>query len=826
VPADQKQAKLTSYINIFNSSNTDLKRVFAEALTRKYTPLTGKPLTTKNLDFVLEIYQIPQKDEREKSLNTIMFNQWADKKNLTEQKKEDFINKLLLYTDKKGLALGIGQLQTLTTIYDLNKESNPDFNINQLDAYAEAVRQNIPPKSILLIHKFEKSGNFNLTEPLRSAKLKEYFDILNSSNSDIKKFFLQALANQKIPFTEEPLNISSLNTFINKISQPDGIIDQVINNWADERNLTGQEKVTFFNKLKEFHSKKITQEQMKLLLGFYDEAQKNNKNFPLNNLDVYVKGLIREIKPKQLNSLFKFEISNNFSPVGGMRHSELENLVNVLAGGDKSEKDLRKQDILQKTLSNGQKVIMTNDDISLENIKKVFARIDDVANYGFENLQIENMARERNIQSPEKEVFISKIKEWYLPQTDSTKNLQLKLGNINSLVKLYDEKKLGLNDLDVYAKAIKDGISFKEISAIYKFETANDLKNKNSNRLEKIGNYLGILKSGNKAKSGAMLSSMRNGRMPISQKLLKEPSENYITEEKLTEFFEMLKKYDKERDLTIKHIEIWSEDPKFPSGFQAKFLSYYNDNQYKLTLADLRVLKKLYENDTSFDLNKLDFYAKGIKAKTSIKDLNLVYKIHNDPRFNGTNEQIKQFIEILNNGSKYEKYVIGEVLKKNNIPYINQKFLMENSANMTELQKVLQLVKDEREINRFIINNWAKEMNLAEGSSDYNNFMQKFLNEYSIINKIPINDLNVLKNIYKEKKYSYTKMDNMVGALKSGIGIHDLKRLDQLSEKINLSETQFNRYLNILLGKEGEDKKRVIQEMIRTNNIPYTSIRV
>jgi hypothetical protein len=827
IPEEQKQEKLTSYFKILNGSNDDVKRIFAEAMTRNKTPVTGKPLTVSNLDYVLDIYQIPKKEERDKKLNLIMFNQWADKRNLVNEKREAFISKLLLYTEKNGLSLSTSQLKPLTDIYDTeNKLPSSNFNINSLDIYAEAVKNNIPPRSLSLIYRFEKSESFNLVEPARSAKLGEYFEILKSSNSEIKTYLLQALNTGKIPFSEEPVNLNTLDSFIRKISQTDGIIDAVINNWAKERNISGSEKTTFFNKLKEYHTKKITQTQMKTLLGFFDEAKRKNKNFPINNLDVYVKGMQREIEPKQLDRLFKFETSNNFSLTGAQRDNEIENLMGILAGGDKSQKAKRKQEILQKTLSNGRKVSMSNEDISLENIKKVFNRVDDETNFGYENLQIESLAIERNLTSPEKEIFISKLKEWHLPQSDSTKNLQLKIGSVMSLVKLYDEKKLAIADLDIYAKAIKEGISFEELNVIYKFEAKNDIKNKNNNRNEKIESYIRILKSNNEGKIRAMLGSMRSGKIPITQKAMREPNEAFIREENFNEFNSILAKYDNEREIVSTYIRTWATDPKFPGNFEAKFMSYYNDNEFKLSLADLTALKKIYENNTNFALNKLDIYAKGIKAKNNLKDLTSLFKIHSDSRFNGSNEQISKFIEILTIGSNNEKYVLKQVFKNNNIPYINKKFFTENTSNLNDLLNVLQLVKNESELNRFSINKWAKEMQLNEGTSEYNQFMQKFFNEYLTINKIPMNDLNVLKNIYQNKKYSYTKMDTMVSALKKGLGIHDLKRLDQFSERMNFSETQFTKYLNILLGKEGEDKKRVILEMIRTQNIPFSNIRI
>ena len=266
---------------MLKSSNEELKRVLTEALTRRRVPITGKELNVTNLDYVLELQQIPKKEDRDRAINTVVFNQWADKRNLTGTKRNEFIAKMENFTSQQGRALSIGQLKTITEIYDLNnREPNNSFDINILDIYADGIKQNISPKTLSLIYKFEKSEGFGLTEPARSLKLQEYFRIASNESSQISSYFLQALQTQKIPFSAEPINVRNLDEFIEKITARDGIIDQVINNWAKERNLVGENHTAFFNKLKEYHAKGINQNQMKTLLGFYDEAKKNNRNFP------------------------------------------------------------------------------------------------------------------------------------------------------------------------------------------------------------------------------------------------------------------------------------------------------------------------------------------------------------------------------------------------------------------------------------------------------------------------------------------------------------------------------------------------------------------
>lgn len=827
VPAEEKKPKLNTYINMLKSSNEELKRVLTEALTRRRVPITGKELNVTNLDYVLELQQIPKKEDRDRAINTVVFNQWADKRNLTGTKRNEFIAKMENFTSQQGRALSIGQLKTITDIYDLNnREPNNSFDINILDIYADGIKQNISPKTLSLIYKFEKSEGFGLTEPARSLKLQEYFRIASNESSQISSYFLQALQTQKIPFSAEPINVRNLDKFIEKITARDGIIDQVINNWAKERNLVGENHTAFFNKLKEYHAKGINQNQMKTLLGFYDEAKKNNRNFPLSNLDAYVKGIQKEVKMKHLANLFKFETNKELYLSGTDRNLEMEKLIDVLAGGEKKQKDIRKQEVLERTLSLGKTVFMSNEEISLENIKKVFNKIDDENNKGYEKLQIENLARERKLTSPEKEVFISKLEEWYLPQTDPTKNLQLKINDINNLANLYDGKKLNLNDLEVYAKAISEGVPFKTLNVIYKFETTHDIKNNNSNRNLRINNYISILKAGNQDKTRVMLNTMKTGRLPITDKLLKEPNESSISEAKLNEFSELLKKYDSEENLTIANIESWSNNPNFPQGFKAKFLNYYRNNDFKLNQGQLITLKRLYENNPSIELDKLDVYAKAIKANTSFKDLSMIFKLNSDSRFNAGQEKIAEFLEIMTTGTNNEKYVLVQALKNNNIPYINKKFLEANSARLTELNDILRLVKNETELNRFRISNWAKEMKLEEGSNDYNKFMQKFFDGYLNTQKIPLSQLDVLQGIFKFRKHSYERMDIMVNALKSGVSILDLKKLDDISSRMNFSETQFIKYLNILMGQEGESRQKVIIEMIRTNSIPMSNIRI
>jgi hypothetical protein len=824
VSEGEKQAKINSYIDIIKGSDTELKRVLAEALIRKTISINGKELNVTNLDYMLNIYKNPDKEEQKQVLNEITINQWADQRNLIGDKREEFIQKLKFFSSPSGIDLSLAQLKILTDIYDINhKKSNSNFEIGKLDIYANGVKQNVSQKTLLSIYKFETSENFSLREPERSLKLQEYFTIATSQNSKLQSYLLQALNTNKIPFSLEPLNVETLDKFLETIKTQDGIIDLEIDSWAKQRNITGTDNIKFKTKLKEYHTKGINENQLKSLLKFYDDGQLNKKKFPLEYLDIYVLGLQKKISIKQINNLYKFETGTNFNLQGVERSNELENLINVFSGGANTEKDIRKRDVLEKTL-NGKKVFLTNLDISIENIKKTFAIIDDEVNNGYENLQIENLANERQLLNPDRERFIKKLKEWHLPQIDTSKNLQLKMIDINNLTKLYDEKKLGLDDLEIYAKALKQNIPFNSLQNIYKFEVAIDLKNKNSNRDLRISQYLEILKSDNQEKKQVMISAMKTGRIPILDELLKKAGDTQVEDSQLDKFFDILKKYDNQEELTKTTINHWATNPKFPRGFKEKFLDFYNNPDIKINLNELTTLKNIFEKNPEYDLNNLDIYAKAIKAKIGYSDLQKIFKLNSDNRFNGTKEQVNKLLQIMTTGDKKEKSIINQILKSNTIPYINKKFLNENSANFNDLEKVLNLVKNEKELNRFLISTWAKEDGLKEGTNDYTNFMNKFFDDYLIDKKISINVVKVLKDIYSFKKYSFSKMDKMANALNTGISIFDIKRLDDMSNRMNWSEDQFTRYLNIALGQEGEAKKKIVLEMIKTNMIPISNI--
>ncbi|MEY3369802.1 MAG: hypothetical protein RLZZ361_472, partial [Cyanobacteriota bacterium] len=337
----QKSAKRNSYISILSGTNVELKRVLSDALTRKIVPISGKELKVSTLDEVLNIVG------DEVKTNQFIINQWADQNQLSGDERNIFVNKFFNTFFKAGgkNGLKLPELKALKEIYeDYKKVPGTVIDINKLDIYADGIKKNIPLASLRLIHKFEKTSAFNLTGIARENEINKYFEILTKKNQEVQSYLLQALRFNVIPFSKEPVTLENLRTFVDKISQKEGIIELNIDSWARERNFINltssinDDYDLFFNKFKEYAGRGITIPQLKDLVKIFDQAKLNIRE--INKLDIYATGIKKDIKTKHLMNLLKFEMSSDFEVPQNQRDIELNKFINILKDGTNNEKDI------------------------------------------------------------------------------------------------------------------------------------------------------------------------------------------------------------------------------------------------------------------------------------------------------------------------------------------------------------------------------------------------------------------------------------------------------------------------------------------------------
>jgi hypothetical protein len=201
-------------------------------------------------------------------------------------------------------------------------------------------------------------------------------------------------------------------------------------------------------------------------------------------------------------------------------------------------------------------------------------------------------------------------------------------------------------------------------------------------------------------------------------------------------------------------------------------------------------------------------------------------KLHSNPNYNGTKEKIIQYIDIIKNGNKNEKYVLLEALTKNRIPYASKTLIEANKINLDVLDNVLELVQDGDKLNKYIIENWARQNNLNENTQEFSDYVFKFFDDYLKDKKLSMNTLRQINEIYKTREYTYEYLDVMVNSLKQGLDGDKLLKLEKIARRNNLTQEVFQRYINILLGREGDAKKKILDGMIRNGQIPVSGLSI
>jgi len=806
---EQFSTKRDQYINILTGNDATKKQFLLEALVRKQVPISNEKLKVSTLDPMLEIAG------NQPEISRFTINKWADQRNLRGEERELFFNKFYKEFHKEATESGLrfGLLKPLLDIYDnYRRDSSVPLDINKLDTYADGIKKSVQGETLIQLNKFERSGNFNLTGQEREEAFQKYFRILTGSSNNAKSYFLQALANKEIPFSKEPLNAENLNVFIEQISTEGGLIDLTIDSWAKSRgyiNLSSSQTDdydTFINKFKEYSNRGLTLGQLQTLYGFLIKG--NISPQEINKLDIYASSLRQRVDTKFLTMLNRFENSENFQIESSQRDDLIESYIDIFKDGTKEEKE-----VLQRTLLNGKKVFLTESNLTVENLN--FALEEVRKNNGYNLLIINNIVNKQNLDSSQKAIFSTKLQDWILPQNPPKRNYQLTIEQARNLLGFYKEGEISLDDLDVYAKALKERVPFNALREIYKFENEGVFKSQVTNREIQLEAYIEVVKSGKKQKTSEMIKAMKTNKIPITGEDLS-----------LTKLDEALAKFDDPKVLSEAYIQEWFKGQRNSEIYISEFLEYLNNSSFQLELGELSSLKSLIKENENLDINSLDIYARAVKEKVNYKSLKSLAKLHSNPNYNGTKEKIIQYIDIIKNGNKNEKYVLLEALTKNRIPYASKTLIEANKINLDELDNVLELVQDGDKLNKYIIENWARQNNLNENTQEFSDYVFKFFDDYLIDKKLSMNTLRQINEIYKTREYTYEYLDVMVHSLKQGLDGDKLIKLEKIARRNNLTQEVFQRYINILLGREGDAKKKILDGMLRNGQIPVSGLSI
>lgn len=800
--ATDKAQKRREYVNILINGEPEVKKFLAQALNSRKVPITSETLKVSTLDPILAIAG----DEKKMVDHRIKL--WAQERKLTGADYDSFVDKFYNDYFKDGHESGnnMQDLTTLLRIYDgFRIKDKENFNIEKLNIYASALKEQISSSNLSLLQRFETSSVFALTGAARESKLEEYLGILKNGSSEVKSQFIQALKTGKIPITGEVLTLDKLDQFLSKIQQTDGIIDLTLETWAKQRDLVNNPALTndeydlFVNKFKSFYDNDNTFGDLKALVSIYDDGV-----LSLNQLDQYASGLKRKIKQQDIFNLYKFEKSEVFQNhvASSQRDSKIASYMDILVSGSKEQKQ-----ILEGALRNGKTIPLTGEELSITALDETLRKV--AEEYGLAELGFENFANKRELTGTEKQIFIDKLRQWHKTQNPPNTNYEISISDIKNLLRLYDDEKLSLDQLDIYAKGLSEKIPFSQLQVIYKFETGDKFNLSGSSRESKLQAYFNVIKGANAQKTKTMLQAMKSGKIPISGDELT-----------LSKLDELLIKFDDENALAEMYIDKWTADRNETSNFKAKFMHLYKNPDFELSISELSSILKLYDSVDNFELDKLDLYAKALANGAKYTDIARIFKLENSDIFNtvtNRNTQIKKYLDIYTTGNLRQKQVLTQSLKSNKIPFIN------TELNIVDLNTMLDLVENEEDLNRFIIGKLAEDRGMIPNSTSYNNFIAKFHTEYHIDLGLTVGEIKNLLGLYDTGDFDFDKLGKMARAIKDGISYSILVKFHRFTQANNLSDADVNRYLSILMGEQGDAKQKILLEAIRSQYIPISN---
>lgn len=771
------KASLTTYIAILTGSNIQQKNLVTEAITRKIIPIINEKLSASALDKFISL------SSDDKAITKLKIEAFAKDLGLSNEKKEEFETRFYnKYFGQGKAGVSLQELSTLVAFYKNLKTQKKDFKLEMLDPYADAIKKKIPPEHLKLILNFELSKNFVLENgKTREGALEEIFNILAGSNTIQKQNLLQAIKTNALPISGEEPKLNKLLDFIYSTTTEASFINANINAWADAENLSGNEKLLFLNNFQSYYKKlkdeKNPQGKLKQIFDLY----KNDKlNF--NQLDKAADILKIGVKPALIKGL------SDYKKKYSLNSDKITELLDILKNNN--TRQLKVLEIAFK--SNSLPYTATE-----ANPTELFRMLAQTATEDGERILIaKNYAALAGITSDsEKNNFAQRLTEW-------SREKNIPINKLKFVSDLYKEN-IPFTSIEALVDGLTARVDDKDFATLVGF-----VKTYTPNKSQ-IQKYVNILKGTNQDQKNILLSSIKNKRISLTGEALSIENLNTV-----------LNKVSSADDLLNLQIDKWSKDLEINNreDFKEKLLNY--KRTLGLGLSELSSLVGVIRQDKN-NVKILDPIAKAIKNKIANKDIiTITGFINNNAR--GLNEEQKitklnEYFNLLSNTD--EKNLILNSIQRNTVVLTSKSLSIEN------LDEAIRITASKDSVMQFHLIKTAKDLGLREGSSDYNQFMDRYYNNLYKIQNLKFNQIHILiglerSGIFREKDYT-----NLQRIVISDADQKNLNLLKNFITKAKLGQEQISKYLGILAGPSSPQKD-LLAMALKNKTIPIANLRI
>lgn len=832
------------YINILinsNNSKTEQKRLLLYALNTGKIPAVDtnkQELNINNLNTALidsqssttEEYFIDtwiQKLADERSFGT------TDDPNLIDT-KDEFIEKLkLLYKNHRNEDNIQKNLEKLVKLYDLGMKKSSDLNayFNFINSDTNIAQSQVLTVALALFKFQSDAAKFTVTSPdTIDSKRNEYLSILTNADgtkTQKQKIILDALKLNKVPYSNEPLTVASLDTVLDKFNNEEAgkefYIENLLKNFADKDIL----KAKFYTEYASSEGLGLDTKSIEQLLTMYKTLKSRYPEASVDDMDIYAQALKNGLSILNANKIFNLDLDPNF------RDSMLDN-----------ERIARISSILEKaTYANTEEVTKIN--------KAIKDTLDAYKDEQLTISQIQRVISTLGIIDEDNLNYVNDLlQSWNKDYKLGTKDFKflesLSSNKIKKLIKedesLSEADKIEiLQSLEIYAQYMSS-IKSTDLSTIDRFINSETFAN--STEIEKenaLQEYLQILASSygydvdNKA---IILNSIKKNKIVAPGHPLDGQA---LTPANLKQaLFDPSTWIRKIADTKV-FGPVDANDPSkidTKAEFIAKLEEYFDLNKDKVDIKKcVEDIVKLYEAGMK-DPDDMDAYFGFINSSTNIDKTQIynvalaLFNFQKTAGFSSTKRD--EYLAILTNqnGSKTsQQRVLVEALKLNRIPYNNK------ALNVENLDDLLDAFKTEEGGIEFRID--AKVASLVGSHmGTANQLKAKFYNQYHKNYGLGIEQIEHLMDMYRELKTEYpdaslNEMDIYAQALKDGLPMPTVDKIFSLTMNKDLrrdtTTVEREAYITAVINQaitaklNGDDLDKVIDDILDSSYERYVT---
>ncbi len=333
------EATRKRYIDILVGASTSKQQeVLTEALKTHKVPITGEELTVTNLDKVLSVIDDPKQETRLKlelqaKQFAITFDSSTNKSVFSQTKFDEYMNKFYsnYYLDK---GLKFEDLTQLTSLFKSIKVKYPQTNFNEIDAYADAIKNKVPLSFIKTVLALDIDPSYRGNISDRNANINTIFNKFQTGNNSEKAQLEKKLKETVTKLQDERSATAVIEARTSNFAFQDSALGKYVKdsltNWKNTYKLNGTQLTQITN---------LALNQIAIAKRSNGTITDQEKIKFFNDASVYVAEFAQGLRYEDALKIQNFEYSPIFNLTGQAKENKLKQYLQLMRSDDQERKN-------------------------------------------------------------------------------------------------------------------------------------------------------------------------------------------------------------------------------------------------------------------------------------------------------------------------------------------------------------------------------------------------------------------------------------------------------------------------------------------------------